>query len=223
MITTSFNTFAQRYHAHGVTQIKSLTKIVDGVGQVWTGKHTRFEDDVGQVWTGKHTRFEDDVVERDVRKWHCGNGNGGGNPLPESGLSSAAARRLIYDEVIKKNRCHLGFVNNRPLEEQSRYTNQLMPFMANAQKGDIIYLHSSTLSQKGGALKSAVTHWGRYTGEKPAKVSHLCGFLESERDGGRGGLALSINVEEWFPVKSRFEGAGKQQTLYEVTDLPSYK
>ena len=203
-------------------------RIFDGVDQAWAGKHTRFADDAEsnfrivddteQVWAGKHTRFADDVVERDVRKWHCGNGNGGGNPLPESKLSAAAAIRKIYDEVIQMKRCQIGFCGIHPLEEQGRFKNQLKPFIDNAQKGDIIYLHTSTLSQKGGALSSAVTHWGRYTGEPCTKLSHLCGFPSPpDRQ------TLSINVVEWFPVETRFGGAGKQLTLYEVTDRPEYK
>jgi len=204
-----------RYHGK-VT--KAPTRIVDGVDQAWTGEHTRFTDSTDQAWSGEHIRFADDVVERDVRKWHCANGNGGANPIPESGLSIAATIRKIYDGGIQMNRCNLVFRNDVGLEEQGRYTNQLKPFIDNAQKGDIIYLHSSTLSTKGGALRSAVTHWGRYTGEDPTELSHLCGFPSPPER-----RVLSINVEEWFPVTTRFKGAGKQLTLYEVTDRSEYK
>ena len=119
MITTNFETFAQRSKEMAWT--KTPSQKIDGGG-------------VSSQWGGTHMRFEE------PKKWHCGNGGEVSDEWKSEFKSHGKARKAIYQESLDKNFCIVG-----ASEGGGRWKNQLQPFMNRARKGDIIHLHCSYL------------------------------------------------------------------------------
>jgi len=140
------------------------------------------------------------------KKWHCGNGGGVSERWLVPFRTAEDARKAIYDECIRENFCIISADKGT-----DRYENQLKPFREKnapnaAKKGDRIYLHCSKLK-----TDKAVTHWGKYTGKPPERITKLCGVDEPH--------TYAISVECWNELLDKsFRGAGRKKTLYEVTE-----
>jgi hypothetical protein len=181
--------------------------------------------DASSQWEGRHTRFAlyDELPAAVAdnagrKKWHCGTGH-------------TRIAHMNYKSALQNNSAYIGVGDEGELTRNGRpkqRTKLFYAFKKNAKQGDHIYLHNGTGSKPG-----RVTHWGVYTGEilshaegcnPPPLGSDPSGWASEGHDTVRRNRPRwrHIKVKKWIEVREPFPMKKRIDTLFEVTDEPTY-
>jgi hypothetical protein len=193
MITTNFETFAQRSKEMAWT--KTPSQKIDGGG-------------VSSQWGGTHTRFEE------PKKWHCGSG---GDRTGWLNYGTAKDNSACYISA-----CTTDWVSSRTGKQSPARCKMFETFRREAKAGDIIFLHHKKVTHWGKYTGEILSYregfpnppdgtnpegWVASAGESMERLIHQ----------------FHIKVEHWIPVSQPFMGAGERATLFEVTNNLIYQ
>jgi len=165
------------------------------------------------------TKMDGEAGEsRTFRKWHIGTGGGRRATHWKKDVEHWSTGNFACIHGVSDK-----WVSDRGGKGRNRKA-LFDKFRINATAGDVIYLHCDGKVRFRGTylgdieVASFVDSPGQTEEAKERNVTLGWNLTDTELREG----SYKIKVERWRKVETPFKGAGKQATLYEVTDLEYY-